>query len=778
MGIISSIVQRNNLTSSVTLCFCKSGGLISCDFLCDGKVDCPNGNSDEEMCYCNRDDINTNIYCKTNSEKHLDKLTCSDLYFMTKKGICNKFNGVNANEVQPTPHRSDIWNTISNDGQVQNNGSQNIKDDLVADSLQAEDEKLLISVLLFVNYFKCISPMELSCFEGHTKCYNITDICLYKLNIFKHLVPCRNGAHIQNCKTFECNMMFKCLDSYCIPWKYVCDGSWDCPLGSDEKKNAVCGDISRCDHMYKCKASHICIHIGNVCDKQIDCPYEDDEQFCDIKDYTCPSGCYCILFAVTCQNVFISKSIISKLSYTQSFVIHHSIVLSMEILIDSIRNISFLSLPLNNISNICGLFQIGNSLVVLDLGFNRLKELKQYCFSDMYYIKFISISNNQLKKIHSHSFSNLSRLTFINVSGNSINELSKNIFQKLPFFKLLDFSFQFLTKFHFRSFNDVPIKIILTKDYYVCCLVSSSHVCTSPLIWYLSCSDILPHLNVKITYSSVAMLTGILNILCLILHSFTKERKKPFSVIISFLNLTDLLCTFYLSIIWISDLSLKGKYFVKDKWWRSSNGCYTAFFAVIWLNILSQLILISLAMSRLMVVFYPLDSRFKRRNFVLQLCGSLCLLTFVFSGIIFSIFITIDEMLPSSLCLPFINPTGSGIMSRITTWFIAITQTITSLFVTLLHILLFVQIKASHETVSKLKTRESSSKPVLIQLMLISSSNILCWFPTNGSYVAAMLMVRYPTNLIIWVTVITLPINSILNPFIFCTVLIKKLLQF
>ena len=60
--------------------------------------------------------------------------------------------------------------------------------------------------------------------EGHIRCFNFTDICLYKLNSKSNMIPCRNGGHLENCGNFECNMMFKCPDYYCIPWTYVCDG--------------------------------------------------------------------------------------------------------------------------------------------------------------------------------------------------------------------------------------------------------------------------------------------------------------------------------------------------------------------------------------------------------------------------------------------------------------------------------------------------------------------------------------------------------------------------
>ena len=83
------------------------------------------------------------------------------------------------------------------------------------------------------------------------ECYSITDICVYKLNKYRNIIPCRNGAQIQNCEKFECNVMYKCINSYCIPWSNVCDGKWDCPEGTDEVN--VCGSTLTCRNMFKCR---------------------------------------------------------------------------------------------------------------------------------------------------------------------------------------------------------------------------------------------------------------------------------------------------------------------------------------------------------------------------------------------------------------------------------------------------------------------------------------------------------------------------------------------
>ena len=114
------------------------------------------------------------------------------------------------------------------------------------------------------------------------------------------LSPCRTGEHLQNCKYFECNMMYKCPGYYCLPWRYVCDGKWNCPKGLDENE---CFSSNNCYNMFKCSNSGMCVHLGNICDQYEDCPFGDDEYLCSISDKVCPQSCQCLTFAIRCFNL-------------------------------------------------------------------------------------------------------------------------------------------------------------------------------------------------------------------------------------------------------------------------------------------------------------------------------------------------------------------------------------------------------------------------------------------------------------------------------------------
>ena len=128
--------------------------------------------------------------------------------------------------------------------------------------------------------------------------------------------------------------------------------------------------------------------------------------------------------------------------------------------------------------------------------------------------------------------------------------------------KFLNLSLECLDK---KLFDDVNMKIIITKDYHVCCIVPESTFCSAHESWYKSCSDILPSLVMKCLYGIVCFSIIILNIgsICIIAKY---ETNKQLSVIIRSININAILCGSYIFCIWVVDLSLKGIFPVKEKW--------------------------------------------------------------------------------------------------------------------------------------------------------------------------------------------------------------------
>ncbi len=217
---------------------CKNLSYISSAYVCDGTIDCPNDDSDEVSCICSK--LTANHPHKANITAKKNRMR-SAFSYRNISGFCqnNVFLLDGSDIVLYVDSFSKAKNKLKNITYfVCDSGlkiDEVLMDDLVADcGPNGEDEPEMMSSAQYGNFVHCSEKDQVPCKEGHSKCYFIVDICTYKLDLYHHLFPCRSGCHLENCREFECNAMFKCLTSYCIPWSFVCDGKWDCPSGYDE----------------------------------------------------------------------------------------------------------------------------------------------------------------------------------------------------------------------------------------------------------------------------------------------------------------------------------------------------------------------------------------------------------------------------------------------------------------------------------------------------------------------------------------------------------------
>ena len=87
-------VKKTKILIGINMFHCLEGGYISVKSICDGNIDCPNSNSDEELCICN-----ANVIVDHGAKKHLceqilqgeSKNKCTILYQMNEKGVCKKY---------------------------------------------------------------------------------------------------------------------------------------------------------------------------------------------------------------------------------------------------------------------------------------------------------------------------------------------------------------------------------------------------------------------------------------------------------------------------------------------------------------------------------------------------------------------------------------------------------------------------------------------------------------------------------------------------------------
>ena len=744
---------------------CSNGSTILYKYVCDGIADCPNDKSDEEFCLC--DEAKQSEMCK--SFYYNNKLIlCSSTYYMAKNGHCLKY----ANQAK-------IYRKFYINNYVPKNRSR-ITSKLITYGKYFGLEEWKPSLFKYKQHFRCLNQGELPCWEGYYKCYNVTSVCIYQLNSNSSLIPCPNGRHLIHCKIFSCDIMFKCLDNYCIPWSYVCDGKWDCPEGEDELDISVCNQRLACINMYHCrKTNHICLHLGNICDGHIDCPFGDDELLCEMKFIECPSFCVCLLYAIDCRSSADEKvEEIWPFHYLSVQFLNFKLNI-MRNLIEKLKYAIVLKLPGNDIRDVCDALskEVDWKCILLDLSFNLLERIENNCFSSTTFLKSLAINNNNIISVEKHSFCDLFNLKMLSLANNPIIHLHYSFLIHIFNLKLLSIvnvSFRDISP---ESFYGSKINFIITEDYHVCCIAPSGTVCTAFQPWYISCSDILPLLSMKTFYTSISTLILILNLLSILVQIRICKSNKSFSIIVIIINVNDILCGIYLSFVWIADLSFSGSFHVKEESWRSSFFCFTAFTIVLWFTVLSQFVLIFISFTRLVVTISPLHTRFKETLPVVKTLTFLILISLLFSFCIALIFRSSGVNL-TSLCLPFVDQTESQLSIKILTWFTVLTQFITSVGIMTMHFLLITEIRRSKDRIQKSKIEHDFSVALIIQLVTITASNILCWAPAGIIFISAIFIPTYPTDLVIWTTVIGLPINSIVNPCIFISTTIRKKINF
>ncbi len=641
-----------------------------------------------------------------------------------------------------------------------------LMNDLVSDcGAEQEDETLLDSVLKG-DIYCCPQNTQLPCREGFPVCYNVSNICSYQLNVFGKLIYCRTGEHLYNCKEFECNMMYKCPKHYCIPWSYVCEGKWDCPQGFEEQ---FCKTMPNCKNMYRCENSYTCIHLKDVCDGVQDCPLKEDESFCSLTGIICPNPCVCLMFAIHCCNM--SKNTFNCLSLPHHVVVAKHIEMEpLQTLLHCIIFFSVLSIGNNSLENLCSIIPSTQRALLLDAGFNHIIALTSGCFGESGALTIIKLNNNNLSKVDNFAFSGLKSLAALDISFNKLSKLPGFLCGtselKLLF---LHGNNKELSQGNINEFT--KLKYLKTDVYSTCCLMSSDVQCLTEKPWFFTCTDLLPGLGTKFGFYVESILTITFSCISVILrlqqwHKDTKQSWAFGSTVVS-VNTVDITCGLYLTIIWVQDIMSEKIFAPNESKWRSSFLCFLAFSILLNFCLLSPVLLCFVSVERLMVVLHPMDTKFKKTNFTVRCVCVLSIITFVLSLGVTVLLKLASHQVPFKLCSPFIDPTHSVLLLRITTWVLFLLQVLSSVFIAVVYGKL---LKAKQESTEALKgkmSNQQSNRAIILQLVLATMTNILCWIPSSIVYLIAMFLERFSMDMMIWTMIVATPLNSVINPVIF-----------
>ncbi len=723
-------------------------------------------------------DKSDEVHCKQKPEwnqtdaSHKFVRKCQLLIFLTVSGDCRLY--LPNLPVKPHPSRLPKF-SCSPDHEI----SSELLNDLMSDcGLSMSDEPILRTFHISRIEQNCTQPQQLQCKSGLPICFSVHEICLFKLSKFGHLRPCRNGGHLDNCLEFECNGDFKCANSYCILWGYICDGKWDCPQGTDESllKNCTVFSVT-CRQMFKCSSpQRRCVHVGNVCNGQYDCPLHDDEHLCELKYQLCPSNCSCLALAIRCENVSESATLkmlneqlpyismnfkFSKLSHPKKlFEVFHAV---------QIMNAVFASL-----TDICCSIS-SKTLKILNLKNNYLTSLSRHCFSLAFNLLKITLSYNKITKVADCSFRGLFLLQYLSLSNNPILILSDRLLSETNALILFEIFEVFPSMIEPNILHHKTIAAVLTSDYRLCCFAPSNGVCTANIPWFLSCNHLLPSKLLQASYICLFVVILVVNILSLFIHAATQvDKNMSFAITICAMNANDILCAVYLSMIWVSDVLQKDQFIVYEEHWRKSFWCFAGFAVCFIFTIFTQFIIVFLSFTRWRVVVNPIQTKMKNVRVVASWIGCLSTAATISGfGITLTLYLTNGEI-TNTICLPFVSFGKPVTLIFITVWFKAVSELVCLTAVIILHILLLLNLNKSQQQLQKTKSQSESSYALVTQLILLSATNFLCWTPSAVIFVSTSFVSKFPTSLILWTIIGAMPLNSYLNPIILLVVQARR----
>ena len=173
-----------------------------------------------------------------------------------------------------------------------------------------------------------------------------------------------------------------------------------------------------------------------------------------------------------------------------------------------------------------------------------------------------------------------------------------------------------------------------------------------------------------------------------------------------------------------------------------------------------------------MVVIHPFDSVFKIHMFTQKIVACSIVLILMISCTVTITFKYVWNELGNNLCLPFLNIKGPNVGVRLLVWLVGILQTLSSIAIIICYIIIVINVRRSTRKFKRNSSFKTSLAPSIIRAIMYS--NIIGWLPTNAFFITILYSSKYPLSLYLLVTVLVLPLNSLINPCIFLMLNRKK----
>ena len=754
---------------------CNDGMCISLNLVCDGEADCTHREDEDLQCNddyaCSVNDVNFDFqycreYCLTK-----ENCICADSNFQCLSGGCIRVNQF-CNKKPDCKDKSDEFEcvfptcksfqfTCGNMECIPLSWYCNTFIDCSdgSDEINCTSNNLHRSIMHSSN----INMSRLiQCGDNNHDFIYSSSMCILTYDHYGAMEGCTNGWHLQNCSGSKCIGFFKCNNSYCIPISYICDGKNDCPDREDE----IACEMFVCPGLYRSKTTTICISQSSVCDGTSDCPDKDDEDNC--YTYLCPEYCICNNYQIRCNDRGLLN--IPSVMTNQVYIIFkgNELLLQNDTLLGHFK-LQVLDISFNKLELLpprC--FDSLHSLVVMNLSNNNLRYLEPFNNTQL---QTIDLNNNSLQKLTHHLFVKASILKQVIISNNMIHTIEENIFGYINL-TLLDIQMNTISlgNINIHAFDLMSdIDILYVDDQHLCCYVPQYGSCLAPTQAWLSCDQLLLNTFIRSMCWFFGAASTILNAFSIYLQTNSYlSGKNSITLLIVNLHFSDLCMGIYLLVISVIDYLSFGSYYLYHFMWSRGILCKVLSIIHIYSIQNSATLVLLLALLRFFVVVVSLMQKtiIRRKTMLLSI--------FMITAYNIAICVThasvksaVLSHARSGLCvLVNIGSEDNGTWRYFTTFYVT-SSMIFLLIAGIAYVLIF-------RAVYKTQCRSGRKKKRLPWFSLIVLVNTICYLPLLCVTMLDNFGARVHENVSSWIVVLSIPLNSMVNPFIYTFSMVSK----
>ena len=277
-------------------------------------------------------------------------------------------------------------------------------------------------------------------------------------------------------------------------------------------------------------------------------------------------------------------------------------------------HLKFLKLTSNNLTYL--FFNQPINITQLDLSINLVSKLREKCFVPLNSVTDLSISRNILFMAY---------MKYKLLSKNKLQDLNKCAVLGLTTIRYLDLSLNNKISIEKDTFSDITLNVLFITSPIVCCLkINANTNCFTILHGSNFCKQLLETRAVQIVTWFVAIAEMLSNSLCIVCalwktrHIEKKKNKNAYWHCVLSLGIANT----FSSLTLFSLLSVNRYYGIeypfRAHFWHKNPFCHMISFFSTFSNIVSPFTVNLLTFARYKVLKSPLNTKFKRKSFILK----------------------------------------------------------------------------------------------------------------------------------------------------------------